>query len=98
VSAPAPWRVISPETIALREWDDELVVYNDGNGDTHHLAPLAGKVLLALMRKPAGLDAPELINSVGAMTGIDEASVLAPVVEEALDELARLGLVASVPD
>ena len=98
MSAPGTWRVVPPEAIALREWDDELVVYNDGNGNTHHLAPVAGKVLLALLHKPTGLDELELIDSVGAMTEIDEASVLAPVVEEALHELGRLGLVACVPD
>jgi PqqD family protein of HPr-rel-A system len=88
------WRVVAPDALAVREWEDELVVYNDLDGNTHHLAPLGGKVLLALLERPTGLDAANLIASVGALAALDEAEVLAPAVEEALDELARLGIVA----
>jgi PqqD family protein of HPr-rel-A system len=92
-----PWRAVAPEAIAVREWDDELVVYNDSTGHTHHLAPFGGKVLLALLDNPAGLNLPELIESVAAAVQISEAKVLAPVVEEALEELARLDLIACDP-
>ena len=51
-------------------------------------------MLLALLRNPAGLDKPELIESVAATAEIHEAKVLTPVVEEALEELARLDLVS----
>lgn len=90
----ASWRVVAPDALAVREWDDELVVYNDLDGHTHHLAPLGGKVLLALLDFPAGTDVATLIASVGALVAIDEAEVLAPAVDEALDELASLHIVA----
>ena len=88
------WRVVARDALLVREWDDELVVYNDLDGNTHHLAPLGGKVLLALLERPAGLDAATLIADVGGLVGIGDAEVLAPAVDEALDELARLGIVA----
>lgn len=91
------WRAVAPEAIALREWDDELVVYNDADGHTHHLAPLGGKVLLALLRHPAGSSVTQLIESVAAMTDIRESTVLTPLVVEALEELARLDLAARDP-
>lgn len=92
------WRVVACEAIAVREWDEELVVYNDLDGATHHLAPLGGKVLLALLERPSGFDASDLTARVGMLIGIDEADVLAPVVDEALDELVRLDLVTQVAD
>ncbi|MGH8802957.1 MAG: HPr-rel-A system PqqD family peptide chaperone [Casimicrobiaceae bacterium] len=92
------WRVVARGAIAVREWDDELVVYNDLDGNTHHLAPLGGKVLLALLEHPTGVNAVDLTARAGALAGIDEPDVLAPAVDEALDELARLDLVAPVSD
>jgi PqqD family protein of HPr-rel-A system len=92
------WRAVAPEAIAFREWDEELVVYNDATGHTHHLAPFGGKVLLALLHEPTGLDIPELIESVAATVQISETKVLAPIIEEALQELARLELIVCDPD
>ena len=83
-----------PGAIACREWDDELVVYNDANGSTHHLAPLGGKVLQTLLGRPAGIDMPALTRLVADAVGIADADILAPNVEETLAELAGLHLVA----
>ena len=88
------WRVVAPCTLTVREWDDELVVYNDLDGDTHHLAPLGGKVLLALLAHTDGLNGATLIAHIGERLAITEAQVLAPAIEEALDEIERLGLIA----
>ena len=88
------WRVVVPGALTVREWDDELVVYNDLDGDTHHLAPLGGKVLVALLAHPDGLDDATLIGHIGERLAIAEAQVLAPAIEEALDEIGRLGLIA----
>lgn len=92
------WRVVAREAIAVREWDDELVVYNDLDGATHYLAPLGGKVLLALLERPSGFDASDLTARVGVLIGIDDAEVLAPAIDEALDELLRLDLIARIVD
>jgi PqqD family protein of HPr-rel-A system len=90
------WRVVAPSALTEREWNDELVVYNDLDGHTHHLAPLGGKVLLALLEHADGLSGTTLIERVGELLAIDDAPVLAPAVEEALDELGKLGLIAPV--
>lgn len=92
------WRVVARDAIAVREWDDELVVFSDLDGATHHLAPLGGKVLVALLERPSGSTASDLTARVGTLAGIDEADVLAPAVDETLDELLRLGLIAQVTD
>lgn len=92
------WRIVARDAIAIREWDEELVVYNDLDGATHHLAPLGGKVLLALLERPSGSNAIDLTARVGMLIGIADADVLAPAVEEALDELLRLDLIARVVD
>ncbi|HSQ81365.1 MAG TPA: HPr-rel-A system PqqD family peptide chaperone [Casimicrobiaceae bacterium] len=89
-----PWRAVAPEAIVVREWSDEIVVYNDSTGHTHHLAPLGGAVLLAFLHNPAGFELPQLIESVAAAVDIRESDILAPLVEEALEELSRLELVA----
>ena len=88
------WRVVARDALAVREWNDELVVYNDLDGDTHHLAPLGGKVLVALLAHPDGLNDAALIGRIGERLAITEAQVLAPAIEEALDELGRLRLIA----
>ncbi|HEX7326912.1 MAG TPA: HPr-rel-A system PqqD family peptide chaperone [Casimicrobiaceae bacterium] len=88
------WRVVAPGALTVREWDDELVVYNDLDGNTHHLAPLGGKVLLALIAHPDGLNDETLIGRIGERLAIAEAHVLAPAIDEALDELGKLGLIA----
>lgn len=90
------WHAVAPGALAVREWDDELVVYNDLDGHTHHLAPLGGKVLLALLEHADGLTDATLAVRVGELLAIDEVQVLAPAVEEALDELGKLGLIAPV--
>ena len=89
-----PWRAVAPDAIATREWNDELVVYNDSTGHTHHLGPLGGTVLLAFLRNPAGLELQPLIESVATAVDIREFDILAPLIEEALEELSRLELVA----
>ncbi len=90
------WRVVAHDAIAVREWDDELVVYNDLDGATHYLAPVGGKVLLALLERRSASTASDLTARVGMLTGIEAPDVLAPAVEEAPDELLRLHLVVQV--
>ena len=89
------WRVIAPDDIASREWDGELVVYNDATGHTHHLAPIGGKVLLALLGSSAGSEAFELTQGIAAALEIKDIDVLVPAVEEALHELEALGLASA---
>ena len=83
---------MASDALAWRVWDGELVVYNDFDGNTHHLSPLGSELLQALLRNAGGMEAPALIEL--AVANASEADVSAPHVERALEELARLGLVA----
>ncbi len=50
------WRVASPAALSWRSWAGEIVVYDDGSGDTHYLEPLAAEVFERLLDAPADLD------------------------------------------
>jgi PqqD family protein of HPr-rel-A system len=54
------WRVMRPQRLCVRRWDDEVVVYDDRTGDTHILEDLTGQVLERLMHTSASAD--ELTN------------------------------------
>ncbi len=40
-----------------REWDGEIIAYNDRTGDTHHFADLSAWLFRLLTRAPASDDA-----------------------------------------
>jgi PqqD family protein of HPr-rel-A system len=90
----AVWRPLFPGTLAWREWDDELVVYNDATGNTHHLSPIASAVLLALAPHRDGIDTPALVRLVEDRSEPSEHARLPVEVGRTLDELERLQLVA----
>ena len=50
------WRVIRPQRLSVRRWDDEVVVYDDGSGDTHIFEDFAGQVLERLLQASADTD------------------------------------------
>lgn len=89
------WRVASPQAIAWREFDDELVIYDNATGDTHHLGALGGHVLLTLLRHPSGVDMPGLVREILDSAEISDNALLAGQIERTLSELADLRLVAS---
>ncbi|MFT5448985.1 MAG: PqqD family protein of HPr-rel-A system [Gammaproteobacteria bacterium] len=55
------WRVMRPQRLRVRRWDDEVVVYDDRSGDTHILDDFAGYVLEGLMCSSASTD--ELLDA-----------------------------------
>jgi PqqD family protein of HPr-rel-A system len=88
------WRADS-RSIAYREWDDELVVFNEATGHTHQLDPFGRTVLLALLARPDGLRIPEIAAFLADATEEPEAAV--PAIERTLGELADLELIACIP-
>jgi PqqD family protein of HPr-rel-A system len=88
------WRVASPQAIAWREFADELVIYDDATGDTHHLGELGGHVLLTLLRHSSGVDMSALVREILDGAGITDKALLAEQIERTLLELAKLRLVA----
>ena len=88
------WRA-DPRSLAYREWDDELVVFNEATGHTHQLDPLGRAVLLALLAWPDGLRVPEIAAFLADNT--EEAEAAGPAIERTLGELADLELIACTP-
>jgi PqqD family protein of HPr-rel-A system len=81
------YRLTPGQLLRRREWDDEVVLYNDLSGDTHLLSGDATALLLALQDGPR--QAPELATLLGA----GDAADLQPL----LDDLAELALIEFQP-
>jgi PqqD family protein of HPr-rel-A system len=81
------YRLTPGQQLRRREWDDEVVLYNDLSGDTHLLSLDATALLLALQEGPR--TAPALAQLFGAS---DTAGLQAM-----LDELADLALIEFQP-
>jgi PqqD family protein of HPr-rel-A system len=87
------WRAPGAQAIAWRQWDDEIVVYNNATGSTHHLSPMGSAVLLALLRHPSGMETASLVRAVAE--DFDVANMpLEAVIERTLTDLADLELAA----
>ena len=95
---PSSWHVVAPHALSWREWDGEVVVYNDATGSTHHLGPLGGSVLSALHRHPSGIDMASLVRDVSNHAVVAEPAELPAAIEHTLAELAALKLAACIPD
>ena len=88
------WRPLAPDALVSRTWDDELVVYNDVTGSTHHLNVLGRAVMQKLLSHPSGIAVSALVRGIAddARTAAD--GELAEAVERALADLAELRLAA----
>ena len=45
---PTHWRVISPQGLQIRRWDEEFVVYNPLSGNTHVLDGVTGALFASI--------------------------------------------------
>jgi PqqD family protein of HPr-rel-A system len=90
------WQAPPPHLVAVREWDDEFVVFNDATGDTHHLGTLAGTVLLALLDHPDGLSPSALEVEVARRVEIPHGVALDAEIRNVLDRLADWRLATAV--
>ncbi len=75
------WRVASPAALSWRSWAGEIVVYDDGSGDTHYLEPLAAEVFERLLEAPADVD--ELADRVTSSLAIDRDDGLGLIARQA---------------
>ncbi len=76
--------------VQWREWDGEIVAYNDRTGDTHHFADLAAWLFRLLATAPADADAITAAadSEIELPARIDRATAIA----RALDLFVRLDL------
>jgi len=87
---------LTPQAVAWRQWDDDLILYNEATGSTHHLTSLGTYVMLALLQHPAGIDLGALVRTIDARVELAEGLVLQDEVERVLAGLAELRLVVRV--
>jgi PqqD family protein of HPr-rel-A system len=86
------WCPVAPDAVAWREWEGEVVLYNHATGDTHHLDPFGGSVMLSLLRHPGGIRMRALLQEISAGFETEPIAQLAGDVERVLADLARLHL------
>ena len=86
------WRVASDGALAWREWDGEVVVFNQNTGNTHLLGDLAGAVLLRLISAGRGATVESLATGLTDDPSQAGADTWMPAVAKVLSEFARLGL------
>ncbi len=96
VSSAPRWRAASPNDLSWRCWDDELVVFDQRTGDTHHLGTLSGSVLLALIEAGSPLAAASLMHDLLDAAEEHQGPDLALAIDNALRCLEGAGLV--IPD
>lgn len=86
------WHAVADASLTWREWDGEIVVFNEETGSTHLLNELAGEVLRLLVTSERGTT----IGALAAGFAGDATSADVPVrleaIAEALSEFARVGL------
>lgn len=89
------WHLSSSREFAVRQWDDELVVYDCTTGDTHLLDAIASHIFTCLQQAPSTTETlVRLVDSYFVVNKIDE---LTPEVARILDNLCSLGLIESTP-
>lgn len=85
------WRVVPGQLLAFREWDGEVVLFNDLSGDTHLLEGAALDVLHALQAQPA--DSATLARRLAPHFDLDDGADLPAVIADLITSLTRLDLV-----
>jgi len=91
--SPQPrWHALPSDAFAWREWDGEIVVFNQKTGSTHLLGDLAGEVFRHLVAADRGATVDALAAGLAddSVAPCDEAWTRS--VAEVLSEFARLGL------
>jgi hypothetical protein len=90
------WRAAAPDALGARAFDDELVVYNETTGSTHHLSVLGSAVMQTLLRYPDGIAFGDLVRAIADDEGVAADDALGHAVARALDGLADLALALPV--
>jgi PqqD family protein of HPr-rel-A system len=91
------WHLIAPQSLAWRQWDDEIVLYNDETGSTHQLGALCGEVMVGLLRHPSGLAMAAILRDITDRVEISDSVDLEAEIARVLDDLSGLRVVALSP-
>jgi PqqD family protein of HPr-rel-A system len=90
------WCSAARDVLGMRVLDDELVIYNETTGSTHHLSVLGSVVMQALVRYPDGIAFHDLVRAISDDEGALVDDELEGAVARALDGLAALGLAVAI--
>jgi PqqD family protein of HPr-rel-A system len=88
------WKVSEGSTLLWKSWDEHILVFNAGSGNTHLLDPIAGEVLRHLDNRPAHTE--ELAQRVAVALYIPISPDLECYIERLLPDLDQAGLIDPV--
>lgn len=87
------WRAAPADALVWREWDGEVVIFDQRTGSTHLVDELGGEVLRRLMAADGGATTDTLAAGLAAGRGdSDDDWDWTGAVADVLAEFARLGL------
>jgi PqqD family protein of HPr-rel-A system len=86
------WCAVPDDALAWREWDGEVLVFNQRTGSTHLLGEVAGEVLRRLLVAECGETTEVLAAGLSSDRGDADDAGWTRAVAEVLSDFARLGL------
>ena len=89
------WRLLKPEGVAWRCWDDEFIVFHPWSGMTHYLDATAGVVFEVLLDHEATI--PDLAAALAGLADTPDTDGLSAVVQQALRRFDEVGLAEPMP-
>jgi PqqD family protein of HPr-rel-A system len=89
------WRLLQPEGLAWRCWDDEYIVFHPYSGMTHYLDATAGAVFELLLERPAS--AGDLTTDLASLADMPATDMLGAAVHHVLRRFDDVGLAEPVP-
>ncbi|SHH41370.1 HPr-rel-A system PqqD family peptide chaperone [Massilia sp. CF038] len=89
------WRLMPGQALRFRQFDDQVVVYNDLSGDTHLLGDSAAHLLSLLQQGPA--PAARLLDALAAAHDSARDAAFDEQAGAVLDQLAALFLIELLP-
>jgi PqqD family protein of HPr-rel-A system len=89
------WRLLKPEGVAWRCWDDEYIVFHPFSGMTHYLDATAGTVFERLLDRPATVR--DLTDELARLADTPATDILAAAVEHVLRRFDDVGLAEPIP-
>lgn len=89
------WRLLQPEGLAWRCWDDEYIVFHPFSGMTHYLDATAGAVFELLLERPA--TAEVLTSELATLADMSATDILGAAVHHVLCRFDDVGVAEPVP-
>ena len=89
------WRVASQESLRLRCWDGDYVVYNPLSGQTHFLELLTGQILELVISETPTTD--QIYSFVASFLDLNSEELVIEAIDNHLYLMNRVVLIERVP-